>query len=347
MGHFADQHEVRIHPGAAVLQPCRHPMGASYISCPNGGRQAVVRIVGPFQRLRFIGEFGHRHHRPEHFAADNLVVLLRVSQHRRFKEETISVHSLAARDQANVRLGNGTFDERCDTITMLCSNQRPQFGRRIILKAVLDAPDCRAELLDEFVVNALLGVDPARGGAVLPGVVKTKGANAFNRRIDISIVEDDHRRLAAQFHVHAFDAVGGAGNDVRTGRDGPGQRDHAHFWMCDQRTADRRATAKHQIEYARREDFRRQFGQTQRGQRGLFRRLEHHGITGCESGGDFPGDHHQRVVPRRDGGDHTDRVAADHRGVAGQVFAAGRTAHATAGAGEETEHVGNCRDLVV
>ncbi|MNN41134.1 hypothetical protein D3C81_1552340 [compost metagenome] len=33
--------------------------------------------------------------------------------------------------------------------------------------------------------------------------------------------------------------------------------------------------------------------------------------------------------------------------MAGQVFATGRTAHATAGAGEEAEHVGNRRDLVV
>jgi hypothetical protein len=73
----------------------------------------------PSQRLRFIGELGHRHHRPEHFAADDFVVLLRIGQHGRFEEETVAFHRLAAGDQADVRLRHGAFDEPGDAVAVL------------------------------------------------------------------------------------------------------------------------------------------------------------------------------------------------------------------------------------
>ena len=36
VGHFADEHEVGVHPGAAVLQACGQAMGASYVGGPHG-----------------------------------------------------------------------------------------------------------------------------------------------------------------------------------------------------------------------------------------------------------------------------------------------------------------------
>ncbi|MNC17859.1 hypothetical protein D3C75_657500 [compost metagenome] len=273
--------------------------------------------------MGFIGEFGYRHHWPEHFAAHDFVILLRIGQHGRFEEETIALNRLAASDQTNVWLGDGALDEAGNAVAVLRGDQRAEFGRRIILQAVLDAADGGAELLHELVVNAFLGIDAAGGGAVLAGVVETEGADAFDGGVDVGVVEDDHRGFAAQFHVHAFDGVGGAGNDVRAGGNRTGQRHHAHFRVSDQWAADGRTTAEHQVEYAGREDIRRQFSQAQGCQRSLFRRFEHHGITGGEGRGDFPGDHHQWVVPRRNGGDHAHRISADHRGVTRQVLATG------------------------
>src|SRR5450830_361274 len=56
--HFADEHEVGVHPGAAVLQACGQAVGTSDISGPHRRRQAVVRIVGPAEYLCFITELG-------------------------------------------------------------------------------------------------------------------------------------------------------------------------------------------------------------------------------------------------------------------------------------------------
>ncbi|MND35959.1 hypothetical protein D3C80_266100 [compost metagenome] len=186
---------------------------------------------------------------------------MRIGQHRGFKEEAITGYRLAAGDQANMRLGDGPLDHRCHPVAVLGSDQRAQFGVRVVLQAVLDTGYCLAEFLHELLVDAALGIDTAGGGAVLACVVEAEGADAFHGGVDVGVVEDDHRGLAAQFHVHAFDAVGGAGNDVRAGGDRTGQRHHAHFRVGDQRAADARTAAEHQVEYAGREDVRRQFGQ--------------------------------------------------------------------------------------
>jgi len=144
-----------------------------------------------------------------------------------------------------MRLCHRTLDKPRDTVAVLCGDQRAQFGSRVILQAVFDAGDRRAELLDKCVVDIRLGVNAARGRAVLAGVIEAKGANAFHGGIDVRVVEDDHRRFAAQLHVHAFHAVSGAGNDIRAGGDGAGQRHHAHFRVVHQWAAHGRPTTEH------------------------------------------------------------------------------------------------------
>ncbi|MNZ75782.1 hypothetical protein D3C78_942680 [compost metagenome] len=322
-------------------------MGAADICGPERGGQAVVRVIGPGQGLSLVVETGHRNHRPEHFAADDFVILLRIGQHRGLKEEAITGHRLATGDQANMRLGDGPLDHGRHPVAVLGSDQRAQFGVRVVLQTVLDTRYSLAEFLHELLVDAALGIDAAGGGAVLACVVEAEGADAFDGGIDIGIVENNHRSLAAQLHVHALHALGGAGDDVGTGGDGTGQRHHAHFRVGNQRRADTRATAKEDIQHAGGKQLGGQLRQAQGGEGCLFRRFEHHGVASGQGRGDLPGDHHQRVVPRGDGGDYTKRVAADHRGMPRQVFTGGRAARATAGTGEEAKHIGNCRDLVV
>jgi len=53
MGHFADEHEVRVDPGAAVLQPRGNREGLADVLRPDRRREAVVRVVSP--RYRVVG----------------------------------------------------------------------------------------------------------------------------------------------------------------------------------------------------------------------------------------------------------------------------------------------------
>ena len=85
----------------------------------------------------------------------------------------------------------------------------------------------------------------------------------------------------------------------------------------------------------------------QRRQRRLLGRLEDDGVAAGERRRELPRRHHQRVVPRRDRADDADRIAPDHRGMAGQVLARRRAMHGAHRAGEEAEAVDDRRHLVV
>ena len=84
----------------------------------------------------------------------------------------------------------------------------------------------------------------------------------------------------------------------------------------------------------------------ERRHRCLARRLQDDGIPGRERRTELPGGHVQRVVPRRDRGDHADRVAPDDRGVTGNELVGGKPVHHPGGAGEEAEEVGTRGHLV-
>ena len=118
------------------------------------------------------------------------------------------------------------------------------------------------------------------------------------------------------------------------------------FGCADERVADRRARAGDDVEHAGRQDLGRDLGQDQGGQRGPCRRLEDDRVAGRERRSDLPAGHHDRVVPRGDRGDHADRLAPDHRGVAVHVLVGRLALHHPRGAGEEAQVVDDDRDLV-
>ena len=76
-------------------------------------------------------------------------------------------------------------------------------------------------------------------------------------RLDVGVVEHDHRRLAAELEVHALERVGrGAGDDL-AGRDVAGERDHRDIGMAHERVARVLALAGDDVEHARAAGCRR------------------------------------------------------------------------------------------
>ncbi|MNF60941.1 hypothetical protein D3C84_425680 [compost metagenome] len=72
------------------------------------------------------------------------------------------------------------------------------------------------------------------------------------------------------------------------------------------------AITRQHVEHAgRNAGLDRQLGDADGGQRGFFRRLEDHRVTGRQRRAQLPAGHHQREVPRHDGRYHTDRLAGD------------------------------------
>ena len=108
------------------------------------------------------------------------------------------------------------------------------------------------------------------------------------------------------------------------GADVAGQRDHVDVRVGDQGVADAGAAAGDDVGDAGGEFLGEDRAELQRGQRRHLGGLEDDGVAGPDRWGELPGHHHQRVVPGRDRGDDADRIAADHRGVAGEVLAGKR-----------------------
>jgi hypothetical protein len=127
----------------------------------------------------------------------------------------------------------------------------------------------------------------------------------------------------------------------------PVKRHHADFRVADQVAADTFAATANDVDHAARQDLGQRWRQGQYRQRRVFRRLEHQGVAGGQGRGDFPGGHHDRVVPRRNRGDHANRIATHHAGVARQVFAAELAGLAAHGAGEEPEHIDRGAQVVL
>ena len=107
------------------------------------------------------------------------------------------------------------------------------------------------------------------------------------------------------------------------------------------------AAADDDVEDALRKDLGDERGELQRRQRRHLRRLQHHRVAGHQRRADLPHRHHQRIVPRRDRADDADRVAADHRGEARQVFRRGACRDDARRAGEEAQAIDDRRHLVV
>lgn len=148
-----------------------------------------------------------------------------------------------------MQLGDGPLHQPGDLVAVLGTDQRPQFGFFRLLQARLEAGYGFTQAFDEALVDPVLDVQAAGCGAVLASVVEAEGADAVDGGIDVCVIEHQHRRFAAQFHVHAFHAVGGGTDDVRAGGDRAGQRHHAHLGMGYQRVADRLAAAEENVQH--------------------------------------------------------------------------------------------------
>ena len=146
------------------------------------------------------------------------------------------------------------------------------------------APTASVSPDDEVVVHAGTREHAARRGAVLAGVVVRVLAQVLDQRVDVGVVEHDHRRLAAQLEVHPLERVGRGPGDHLAGGDVAGERHHGDARVRDQRRAGGLALAGDDVEHAGRQDVGGDLGEPQRGERGELGRLEHHGVAGRERG---------------------------------------------------------------
>ena len=177
----------------------------------------------------------------------------------------------------------------------------------------LELQDGGGEFGGEGVIDAFLNQQAIDADAGLAGIAVFRGHRAGDRRVEIGILEDDERRVAAEFHRNLLDRGGTLGHQHLADFGGPGESDFLHRRIAGEFATDGAGRAGHDVHHAR--GYPRlpgQFGQRQ-GRVGRHAgRLDHDGATGGQGRSGLAGDHGVGEVPWRDRGDHAHRLLNHH-----------------------------------
>jgi hypothetical protein len=138
--------------------------------------------------------------------------------------------------------------------------------------------------------------------------------HGLGERLVGQVVQQDRGTLAAQLEGHPLHGARSQLEDALAHRVRPGETHHVDVRVYGQRLADGGPVAVDQVEHPGGHPHRVDgLGEGVRGERGDLAGLDHHRAARREGGADLRGDLVQRVVPRGDGPDDTDRLAHDHR----------------------------------
>ena len=109
----------------------------------------------------------------------------------------------------------------------------------------------RDELRLQLLVDAALDDHPARSGAALARGPERRPDDPLDGEVEIRVVEDDDRVLAAELEMDVLQALGGRLEDGDAGLARAGERDHAHIRVAHERLADLTSSAVDDVQDAR------------------------------------------------------------------------------------------------
>ncbi len=132
-------------------------------------------------------------------------------------------------------------------------NHRTDIGAGLQCMANLDRLHALGHGLDELVVDAGGDDQATRGRAALAGGVERTLHRQFDGLLEVGVVEDDLRVLAAHFQLHLGLARHAVDGDLPPHAHRTGKADAVDFRAVDQDFADHTAAAHHQVERTGRE----------------------------------------------------------------------------------------------
>jgi hypothetical protein len=190
-----------------------------------------------------------------------------------------------------------------------CVDERPEGDTPVQAVTDLEAFHRRLQLLDERVIDAVVHIEAIGANAGLAVVAVLRGHGARDGGIEVRVLEDDERRIAAQFERELLDVVGALRHQHATDRRGAREAQLADDRIAGQLPADRMSITRDDVEHAPgNSGALGQVGQRESGERRLRRRLQHHGAARGQRRRNLARDHCAREVPGRDRGRHADRL---------------------------------------
>src|SRR6266540_3962630 len=335
-----------VEPDHAGLEALDHPEGALQVAGVDVGDQAVLGVVGRRHRRLFGVERRPRRDRAEDLLLEHARVAGHAGQHGGLVEVAAAVAGTAA-DHRGGALAERVVDQLADLL-----HRRP-VDQRAHLDAVVGAAadPQRAHALGQPGGEALgerLGhVEAVGRGAGFADVTHLGDHRALDREVDVGVVEDQERGVAAELHGDAQDLVGRLGDERAADLGGAGERQLAGAPVLDQRLHHRAGgLGDDHVEHpGRQAALLQDAGEGEHRQRRLLGGLDHHGAAGGDGRADLAGAHRHGEVPRRDQQAGPDRLAqGEHAALAvgGDREAAGDP-HPLLG--EPAEELGRVGDL--
>ncbi|MCY1359625.1 hypothetical protein D9M69_462070 [compost metagenome] len=323
-------------------------MGLADVLGPDVRGQAVFGVVGQTQGFGFVLELHQADHRAEDFFLGDAHAVVHVGEHRRLDELAAGqvrrqvCRALQAAGQQGGAFLDADADVAGDLVVVGLGDHRADLGLRVLRVADDQALGAGGELGDELVVHRFLDEDPAACGAALAVQGEDGEQRGVQGAVEVGVVEDQHRRLAAQLHGVLLQA--GGLHDLAAGGGAAGEGDRAHVRVTDQGVARGGAVTLHHVQHAFGDaGFQGQTAQFVGGQRRQLAHLQHGGVAQGQAGRGLPGGGHEGHVPRRHQAAHTHRLV---EGVVEHlvVHRVAVAVHAGADLGEELEVVRGAGD---
>ncbi len=163
------------------------------------------------------------------------------------------------------------------------------------------------QALDQRLIEPVGRVDAFDRHADLAGVEEGAAEQVGRDLVEIGVVQNNRRVVAAELQRHALERSAGARHHPLAGRDRAGERDAVDAGMLGHPAAQRIA-AGHGVEHARRQGGARHLAHQKGRQRRIGRGLQHHRVAGIEAVRDLVGRQDDREIPRRDRRDDAERM---------------------------------------
>ena len=301
---------VAVHPDRSGPDMLGEVMGLAHITRPDGGGQAIERLVRPLNDFIRLFERQHAEHRPEDFVRGDGHVVRHVVENGGLNVEALASGSLAPRHAG--RPGRvALVDVAQDLVELVAVHLRPlhRVGFKRIANLSLAGP--RDQFVHELGVDLFLNKHAAARAAALSLVEEQAEFRASDGGVQVGVGEDHVGTLAPQFKRQPFQCLSGIDHDDLRGAMLTGESDLVDFPMLDHGRAGRRSITRHDVDHASGEaGFESQFPHSQGRQRSLFGGLQDDRAAGGQGRTPLPRQHQQREVPGNDLTGHTHRLAA-------------------------------------
>src|SRR4051794_7589123 len=231
----------------AVVELLGDPQQAGIVAGVEVRGEAVDGVVRVLDRLRLVVERRQARDGAERLLAVDQHLVGDAGQHGRLVERAALVlparEPLAAGDEGGAVVQR-VFDVLLGLLDRAVVDQRADGDA--VRETVADGElrDLLGQALRELVVDAALDVHAVRADAGLARVAELRGDQAVDGLVQVGVVEDHVRRVAAELERQLLDAVGGEPDQLLADLRRAGERDLADARVAEQLARDHARRAR-------------------------------------------------------------------------------------------------------